>query len=259
MTWRLGVVGDPVSHSRSPELHRLGLAHAGLEGTSERIQLNATQGEDLRTLLENSFDALSVTMPLKRVAFEICEWRTPSAERLGVVNSIRTRDGRIEGANTDGEGFVEALRGERGVTPQRRRFRVLGSGGSATAIVDALVEHEAAAIEIVSRNAVTAAALAQRYGNVVTVGTTDAPIDVVVNTIPVTTRGDDGIAQGVTSATVAVDITYEPAMTAWRLAHDNYGCKTMNGLAMLTYQAALQMRWWWGSALDGHTLLESLA
>jgi shikimate 5-dehydrogenase len=64
------------------------------------------------------------------------------------------------------------------------------------------------------------------------------------------------VLQGVHQETVAVDITYDPRVSSWRSLYDDAGCRTMNGLAMLAYQAALQMQWWWGVDIDGARLLE---
>jgi shikimate 5-dehydrogenase len=58
--------------------------------------------------------------------------------------------------------------------------------------------------------------------------------------------------------TIAVDITYEPRRSEWRVRYEDAGCRTMNGLAMLAFQAAIQMEWWWGVSLEGAQLLEVL-
>ena len=71
MKWRLGVVGSPISHSLSPQLHEAGLRILGLEGTSERVEVARDETDRLRNLIEGDFDALSVTMPLKHVAHRI--------------------------------------------------------------------------------------------------------------------------------------------------------------------------------------------
>ena len=64
---------------------------------------------------------------------------------------------------------------------------------------------------------------------------------------------------GVGPGTVAVDITYEPRVSAWRALYEQAGCRSANGLAMLAYQAALQMQWWWDVAIDGAALLEVIS
>jgi shikimate dehydrogenase len=101
--------------------------------------------------------------------------------------------------------------------------------------------------------------LASRYPNVHSSSLVYRPIDLIVNTVPVSGRSSEAaVLQGVRPETIAVDIIYDPRDTEWRERYEAAGCRTMNGLAMLAYQAALQMQWWWGVALEGAELLEVL-
>jgi len=67
------------------------------------------------------------------------------------------------------------------------------------------------------------------------------------------------VMQGVNAHTMAVDIAYEPRRSAWRALHERTGCASANGLAMLAYQAALQMQWWWDVPIDGAQLLKVIS
>ena len=94
-------------------------------------------------------------------------------------------------------------------------------------------------------------------GNLARAGVRPEDVDLVVNTVTAGGRdAEAAVLQGVHHETIAVDITYEPRNSAWRQLYSDAGCRTMNGLAMLAYQAALQMDWWWGVSLDGAALLE---
>jgi len=73
VNWRVGIAGSPVSHSLSPRLHDIGLRLAGLNGTSTRVEIDLLHATDLKRLLGTAFDALSVTSPLKRAAYELCD------------------------------------------------------------------------------------------------------------------------------------------------------------------------------------------
>lgn len=252
MFWRLGVVGYPIEHSLSPRLHEAGLALAGLSGTSERVGVGAEEFASLAGLLGERFDALSVTMPLKELATSLCSQLDPAATRTAMVNSLRWHEGLIHGANTDGEGFVDALAGTFGVSPAGMCVGVLGAGGAARAIVDALDAHGARRITIRARRAESVTWLAERYASV---GDDDGPLDLVVNATPITGRVDQ-VLPLVTDQTIAVDITYEPRRSAWMAAHEQLGCASANGLSMLAYQAARQMSWWWGVPVSGEALVE---
>ncbi len=254
MYWRLGVVGYPIEHSLSPRLHEEGLRLAGLEGSSERVTLAGEEFAGLEGLLGERFDALSVTMPLKELATSLCSHLDPAATRTAMVNSLRWHDGLIHGANTDGEGFVDSLASIFGVSPGGLRVAVIGAGGAARAIVDALDAHGAARVTVLARRPESVAWLAARYASV---GEAAGPLDLVINTTPVTGRVDQ-VLGSVTEDTIAVDITYEPRRSAWLAAHEERGCACANGLAMLAHQAARQMTWWWGVPVSGEALREVL-
>jgi shikimate dehydrogenase len=259
VNWRVGVVGSPVAHSLSPQLHEAGLRLAGLTGTSSRVEVKLADADDLCDLLGAQFDALSVTSPLKGAAFAMSAVRSDAAERTKSVNSLLVRDGTLCGVSTDGDGFVTSLTHAYGPIVDNAHVVVLGAGGAASAIVDALVDHGAASVAIVGRTQSKVEALAERYPNVFDSSLVYRPIDLIVNTVPIAGRvAEAAVLQGVHPDTIAVDITYEPRMSEWRARYEDAGCRTMNGLAMLAFQAAIQMEWWWGVTLDGAQLLEVL-
>lgn len=259
MRWRLGVVGSPIAHSLSPRLHEAGLALAGLEGTSTRVELGDDDGAALRAMMGTRFDALSVTMPLKHVAASLCDSLDGVATRVGVVNSLLTREGRLYGTCTDGPGLLASLAAEFGFSPHGRHAVVLGAGGAAREIVDALIEADVAAVSILGRTSARVAELTDRYENVDALVERGADVGLIVNATPASSRDAPTIVGGVGEDTIAVDIAYEPRRTPWRSLYDEAGCRTTNGLGMLAYQAALQMRWWWDVDIDGARLLEVIA
>lgn len=259
MNWRVGVAGSPVSHSLSPHLHEMGLRLAGLQGTSTRVEIDLAHATDLTRLLGTAFDALSVTSPLKRAAFEFCDEPSEIAKRTHSVNSLLVRDGVLYGDSTDGQGFVEALGGAFGPVIDNAHVVVLGAGGAARAIVDGLVANGAQSVVVHGRTPANVEALVERYSNVHSSSLMYRPVDLIVNTIPESGRSAEAtVLQGVHHDTIAVDIVYDPGETEWRRRYGEAGCRTLNGLPMLAYQAAIQMRWWWGVALDGAQLLEGL-
>ncbi len=216
VNWRLGVAGSPVSHSLSPRLHEAGLRLAGLEGSSRWVELGLADADELSEMLVREFDALSVTSPLKDAAFELCDEASDVATRTNSVNTLLLRDGRVLGASTDGEGFVSSLTDAFGDVIANAHAVVLGAGGAASAIVDAVVEHAVASVVVLARNAARAGELQQRYQNVFADPLVYRPVDLIVNTMPVAARRRGGRAAGCALDTIAVDITYEPRDSAWR-------------------------------------------
>lgn len=258
MKWRLGVVGAPIAHSRSPELHAAGLRLAGLDGTSERVELDASRGVALRDLLPARFDALSVTAPLKHVAFELCDEVDDVAQRTQSVNSLLCHEGRLFGRSTDGDGFVDALAYVAHSTPVDCHVVVLGAGGAASAIVDALIQHGASSVVVHGRNEARVMAIAHRYDRVYAHSLVYRPIDVIINTLPAQARDHEAaVLQGVSPDTVAVDITYEPVRSDWLARYEDFGCQVANGRAMLVFQAARQLSWWFNQPIDGAALFEA--
>ncbi|MFY9783764.1 MAG: shikimate dehydrogenase [Acidimicrobiales bacterium] len=259
MNWRLGVVGSPVSHSLSPQLHEAGLRLTGLTGSSARVELPLDRASELPRLLSRDFDALSVTSPLKNAAFALCDELSDVAQRTESVNTLSVIEGKLSGISTDGDGFINALSNSFGAVVTNAHVVILGAGGAASAIIDALVRHEASSIVVHGRTESKVDVLVERYKIVHSSSLVYRPIDLIVNTVPVLGRQPEAaVLQGVHPETIAVDIAYDPRETEWRTRYELAGCRTMNGLAMLAYQAALQMQWWWGVTLEGAQLLEVL-
>ncbi len=257
MEWRLGVVGSPVAHSLSPVLHAAGLARAGLTGHSERLEVGRVPAERLAEIVRERFDAVAVTAPLKGIALGACDEASAVAARTESVNGIVVREGRLVGDSTDGDGFADALEGAVGPVIAGAHVQVLGAGGAARAVVDALVARGASSVSVLARRAEQGEALAARYGVVHAGALVYRPVEVVVNTVPAHRRGPEGaVLSGTSADTVAVDLAYEPRETPWLAHYRAAGCRTQNGLAMLCYTAARLMSGWWDVALDGAELLE---
>jgi len=260
MKWRLGVAGSPIEHSLTPQLHDAALAMTGFEGSSRRVELGPKDQAKLNKVMRKEFDALSITMPLKSFGVEICDEIDEVATRTQSVNSLLVRDGKLLGASTDGDGFVNALRGQFDASPEGLHVVVLGAGGAARAIVDGLVRQGVASVAVHGRNEVRVEELVARYKNVYDFSLTYRPVDLIVNTTPIAGRVEEAaVMQGVGAHTIAVDITYEPRMSAWRALHERSGCASANGLGMLAYQAALQLQWWWDVPIDAAQLLKAIS
>jgi len=128
MKWRLGVAGSPIEHSLTPQLHDAALAMTGFEGSSRRVELGPKDQAKLNKVMRKEFDALSITMPLKSFGVEICDEIDEVATHTQSVNSLLVRDGKLLGASTDGDGFVNALRGQFDASPEGLHVVVLGGG-----------------------------------------------------------------------------------------------------------------------------------
>ena len=250
------VIGSPVRHSLSPALHNAAFAALGLDWVYLAFEVPEGRGAEaigaMRTL---GLGGLSVTMPHKAAVHDAVDERTPVAAALGAVNCVFRRDDRIVGDNTDGAGFVDALRLDEGIEVAGRRCVVVGAGGAGRAVAHAVAVAGAAVVAIVNRSPAPAARAVQIVGDRGRAGTVDdiPTADLVVNATPVG-MGDGTAAGGATpvdpellrAGQVVVDLVYQPETTALLRAARARGAVAVTGVGMLVHQAAHAFRRWTG-------------
>ena len=248
----VGIIGDPVTHSRSPAIHNAGFAALGLDFVYVAFPVPAGRGADaldaVRTL---GIAGLNVTMPHKSDVADACDELTAAAATLRSVNTVVNRDGHLVGDSTDGPGFLAALR-EAGVEPAGRRMLVLGAGGAARAIVAAL-GHEGAAVTVAARRADAGARAAALAPDARVVGFGDVDeivptVDCIVNATPIGMRGEPPPFDpaGLTAEQFVYDTVYHPSPTPLLAAVADRGIPCAGGLGMLVHQAAAAVRIWTG-------------
>jgi len=271
----VGVIGDPVGHSLSPLLHNTAFVEMGLDWVSVGFPVAAGQAQTaLAGMRALGIAGLSVTMPHKEAVAALVDRTTPVATRLDAVNCVTLASGELVGSNTDGEGFVAALRHGDGFEPEGKKCLVIGAGGAARAVVLALAEAGAAEVIVVNRTESRATLAAALAGPVGRVGRPEEAetADLVVNATPAGMGQSQGQGAGaepgaapgaapqaatgpdpfpldaayLVAGQVVVDLVYHPAVTPWLLAARERGAVTHNGLGMLVHQAAVQLRFWTG-------------
>jgi shikimate dehydrogenase len=244
------VIGDPVAHSVSPAIHNAAFRALDLDWLYVAFPVAAGSGADaVAAMRALDLGGLSVTMPHKADVAGAVDRLSPTAERLGAVNTALWRSSAVLGENTDGIGFIDALREDEGFEPEGRRCLVVGAGGAARAVILALGEAGAADIVVVNRSAnraEIAAALspAGRVGEAADAG----EADLIVNATPIG-MGDEGLPvepAHLGSGQLVVDLIYRPAITPFVEAARGAGAAAANGLGMLIHQAAHAFRLWTG-------------
>lgn len=251
------VIGDPVRHSLSPTLHNAAYRSLGLDWVYVALPVGAGHAAAavgaMRTL---GLAGLSVTMPHKAAAAAAVDRLSPTAARLGVVNTVTPRDGELHGDSTDGPGLLDALRAEHAWAPAGRRCLVVGAGGAARAVVLALAQAGAAEVVVTARRdeaARAAAELAGAAGRVGPAAEADGA-DLVVNATPAGMAGGPAPADlpaglepsRLGPGQLVVDLVYAPAVTPLLAAAAAAGAATAGGLGMLVHQAARQVAAWTG-------------
>ena len=246
---RLGVLGWPVAHSRSPAMHNAALDALGL-APEWRYQLLPVPpellAETVRALPAAGFRGANVTIPHKEAALALAGTATPAAAAIGAANTLSfAPDGTIGADNTDAPGLLAAL-------PQPARGRtavILGAGGSARAAAYALREAGAADVAVWNRTPERAEALAADLG--VRAVATPGRADLLVNCTAVGLDDADATlkdlplgAEDLGGYACVVDLVYRDGGTALLAAATQAGSTVVDGLEILVHQGALSLQTW---------------
>lgn len=250
-----GVLGWPVSHSRSPRLHGHWLATLGIDGAYLPLPVHPDHFESaVRALADLGFRGANVTIPHKQAAFTVCDAVDATARRAGAVNTLVFRDGRIEGSNTDGYGFLESVRASApGWQAGDGPAVLLGAGGAARAVAAALLDAGCPRVTLVNRSRERAEALARDLGGPVAVANAP-PMDdaaLLVNTTSLGMQGQPPLDLDLAPlpvGAVVVDIVYVPLETPLLAAARARGLRAVDGLGMLLHQARPGFAAWFGAA-----------
>jgi shikimate dehydrogenase len=234
------VLGSPIAHSRSPQLHLAAYRALGLDGwTYDRIECTANELAGVVGGFGPEWVGVSVTMPGKFAALRFADERTERAELVGSANTlVRTPDG-WRADNTDIDGVTGALGNASG------RAVVVGSGGTAPAVVVGLAELGVQDISVVARSREKAAPLLGLAGSLgvdirwIELGTRMGDVDVVVSTIPADAAAR--YAPTLAATPRLLDAIYDPWPTPLAAAVEAAGGQVISGLQMLLHQAFAQV------------------
>lgn len=252
---RYGVIGYPVSHSRSPVIHRLFAIQTGQNLQYELLQVSSEKLEQaVRQFQRTGGKGLNVTMPHKRAVCRFVDHMSERASSAGAVNTLSFRNGEIHGDNTDGIGLLRDLSVNQGLELQGSRILVLGAGGATRGIVGPLLEMSPALLSIANRTVEKAEALAERFGRlgrITACGFDEVPAgqdyDIVINATSGGLRGETPPypESAVGDSTFCYDLSYGLQPTpfcAW--ARDRGAARSIMGWGMLVEQAAESFNIW---------------
>ena len=255
---KAAVLGSPIAHSRSPQLHLAAYRALGLDGwTYDRIECTADELPGLVAGFGPEWVGVSVTMPGKFAALRFADERTARAELVGSANTLVRSQGGWRADNTDIDGVKGAL------GPVAGRAAVLGSGGTAPAVVVGLAELGVQDISVVARNLEKAArlvAIGARLGveiRWIELGTTLVDVDVVVSTIPADVAAQH--ADTVAATPLLLDAIYDPWPTPLAVAVEAAGGRVISGLQMLLHQAFAQVEQFTGLPAPVEAMRAALA
>lgn len=253
-----GVMGWPVSHSRSPTLHNFWIKQYGLTGAY--VLLPVEPGHlpaALKGLSALGFAGCNVTIPHKVAAMQLVDRVDPMARRMGAINTIVVeKDGRLSGFNNDGFGYIQSLLDAQ---PDWRAdagpIMVLGAGGAARAVVLSLADRGAKEIRLLNRSLQKAQDLAREFGAPVRAIPWEerhealADVALLVNTTNQGMAGQSPLdlsLDRLPKHALVSDVIYIPMETPLLAAARQRGNPTVNGLGMLLNQARPAFKAWFG-------------
>ena len=270
VTDRYGVMGYPVSHSRSPVIHRLFAIQTKQNIQYELLQVAPEKLETaVRQFGRTGGKGLNITVPHKSEVVRLIDDMSERASNAGAVNTLVFRDNDIYGDNTDGVGFMHDLQLNQGVQLKDAKILILGAGGATRGIVGPLLEAEPDSIVIANRTFPKARNLADHFASQ---GPVDAcrfqdvhslPVyDLVINATSAGVKGEmpPYPEQAIHPNTICYDLSYGLTPTPFSLwAIEHGAAKSVMGWGMLVEQAAESFHIWRGVRPDTASVLKQLS
>jgi shikimate dehydrogenase len=256
-----GILGYPVSHSKSPRLHNHWIAHYGLDGVYVPLPVAPEHlAETVKALRHVNFAGGNVTVPHKEAVLALVDELDPLAARIGAVNTLVIgADGRLTGRNTDAIGFLLNLQEIPGFSARSGPAVILGAGGAARAACAALLQEDVPEIRLVNRSLDRARSLAANLGGPI------VPIEwsgreealegaaLLVNSTSLGMTGQpplDLSLDRLPESALVNDLVYAPLETDLLAAARSRGNPTADGIGMLLHQARPGFKAWFGVMPD---------
>ena len=258
----VGIIGDPIKHSRSPQIHNAAIAALGLDYVYVPFHVEPDNlGAAIEGFKATNVVGINVTIPHKQNVMPYLDEISREATLIGAVNTLIFKDGAISGENTDAPGFLQAMQEEGLDVPQGGSAVIIGAGGSARAVVVALalagVQTICIANRTVSRAVALATDLSKKTGvSIYGIGLDDPKLSnavgtsqLVVNTASTSMDVSHPLLidpEWLEPQSIVYDIVYTPPETRLLQAAAEKECHTIGGLGMLVHQGAIAFERWTG-------------
>ena len=270
-TKTIAIFGDPIGHTLSPAMHNAAFSSMGLDYIYVPFHVKP---EGLKAAINGlrvlDLAGANITVPHKERVMEFLDEIDDEARKMGAVNTIVNKDGKLTGYNTDGRGFIMSLKEDAGFDPSMKRVFVCGAGGAARGIGFALASAGARRIyfydiDVPKRDRLVAD-VNSAAGREAARPSIFAPdfikaADLAVNATPLGMHENDPspIPEGsFRPGQVVYDIVYNPPKTKTLLAAEAAGAKAVNGLGMLLYQGVLAFEHWLGRTPPADVMRDAL-
>ena len=259
----VGLFGDPVKHSLSPQMQNAAISELGLNAVYVPFHVTPTRLSDaIQGVRAMGLSGINLTIPHKESALSMVDEIDESAQKIGAINTIVNRDGSLCGYNTDGIGLLKALKQDLGLCLEGNRVLVIGAGGACRAAMCALAEAGAEWIGVANRTQQRASELVEMMAEKFS-GTTFAdylygdslsdamphPIDLLINTTPIGLNGqsfDLDLKAIMRSKGAVYDMVYGSRSTPLVCLAHQHNLAAADGLGMLIGQGEAAFRLWFG-------------
>lgn len=268
----LGLIGNPVEHSISPELHNSLSTFLGIDTVYIPLRVQKADLETVVKALKSlDFVGFNVTIPYKRDIMKYIDENTKEAILMGAVNTVKKIEGRLYGYNTDAEGFLRSFKEEAGVGFKGKKVVLIGAGGVARAIAVKIASDDAEKISLVNRTTEKSIELAdvvnENVKEVVQVYNFEDKTfrmaleesDIIINTTsvgmsPKSRETPIKFSECFNKNQIVYDVIYNPVKTKFLKDAEKMGAKAINGLGMLFYQGINAYEIWTGFKFDEDNL-----
>ncbi len=247
------VIGDPIDHSLSPNIHNAAFKETGLECTYIAYRIPKDELEEgIESLKKINIAGFNVTVPHKIGMIKYLDRMDEDCSVIGAANTVTHADGVLKGYNTDMDGFMDPIK-KRNIQVRDASVLLLGSGGAARAITAAFAKEKAGSITIASRNLQKAGELAWLAINLGLNSDSTRLEDAdgiagrykfIVNATPIGLRGEQSPIRSVPKSSVIYDIVYMPMNTDLIKKSKKAGATTIYGYEMLLGQACRSFEIW---------------
>ncbi|HET9008803.1 MAG TPA: shikimate dehydrogenase [Nitrosarchaeum sp.] len=269
MSKTFAVIGDPINHSLSPNIHSAAFRELNLDCSYIAYRIPKGELEEgIESLKKIKIDGFNVTIPHKVEMMKYLDKLDESCSVIGAVNTVTNNDGILKGYNTDMDGFLDPFK-KRNLSLKDLKILLLGAGGAARAIVAGFAKEHAQSITIANRtlaNAKTMAEFSNKIGlkasaiKIDEVGNTAKNYDVIVNATSIGLKNESCpiSLEGINSKTIVYDIVYMPINTDFLKKAKEKGAIIIYGYEMLLGQATRAFEIWHGMEAPYNAMKKAL-
>jgi shikimate dehydrogenase len=269
MSKTFAVIGDPIDHSLSPNIHSAAFRELNLDCSYIAYRIPKGELEEgIESLKKIKIDGFNVTIPHKVEMMKYLDKLDESCSVIGAVNTVTNNDGILKGYNTDMDGFLEPFK-KRNISLKDSKILLLGAGGAARAIVAGFAKEHAQSITIANRTLANAKNIVE-FSNKIglkaraikldEVGDTAKNYDVIVNATSIGLKNESSpiSLEGINSKTIVYDIVYMPINTDFLKNAKEKGAIIIYGYEMLLGQAARAFEIWHGMEAPYNAMKKAL-